>query len=203
MLFRSSNNTIYGTEVLDTPEVNVPLICDMSSDFMSHPVDVSKYELIYAGAQKNLGPAGVTIVIVKKDAVGKSGRPIPTMLNYQTHIDKESMFNTPPVLPIYSCLMTLRWYKELGGLKEIEKRNIAKAKLLYDEIDRNELFMGTAEMEDRSRMNVCFVMTPPYKEFEDEFIKYCDTKGIMGLKGHRSVGEIGRASCRERVPPPV
>ena len=159
----TSNNTIYGTEVLETPNVNVPLICDMSSDFMSHPLDVTKFDVIYAGAQKNLGPAGVTIVIVKKEALGRVTRPIPTMLNYNTHISKGSMFNTPPVLPIYSCLQTLKWYKQLGGLKVIEQMNIAKAELLYNEIDRNKLFVGTAAKEDRSRMNVCFVMNEYYK----------------------------------------
>lgn len=195
----TSNNTIYGTEVLETPNVKVPLVCDMSSDFLSHPVDVSKYDLIYAGAQKNLGPAGVTIVIVKKDALGKVSRPIPTMLDYRTHIDKESMFNTPPVLPIYSCLMTLRWYKEIGGLAAIEKRNIAKADLLYNEIDRNPMFEGTAAREDRSRMNVCFVMTPEYKDLEDGFAKYAESKGIVGIKGHRSVGGF-RASIYNAMP---
>jgi Phosphoserine aminotransferase len=153
----TSNNTIYGTEVLETPNVNMPLVSDMSSDFMSHPVDVSKYDLIYAGAQKNLGPAGVTIVIVKTAALGKVDRQIPTMLDYRTHIAKGSMFNTPPVLPIYSCLQTLKWYKQLGGLKVIEKMNIEKSEMLYKEIDRNKLFVGTAAKEDRSRMNVCFV----------------------------------------------
>lgn len=195
----TSNNTIYGTEVIGTPECPIPLICDMSSDFMSYPVDVSKYALIYAGAQKNLGPAGVTIVIVKRDALGKVERPIPTMLNYMTHIEKESMFNTPPVLPIYSCLMTLRWYKELGGLKEIEKMNIAKADLLYNEIDRNKLFEGTAAKEDRSRMNVCFVMAPEYKHLEEDFLKYAEARGMVGMKGHRSVGGF-RASIYNAMP---
>lgn len=195
----TSNNTIYGTEVLETPNVAMPLVCDMSSDFMSHPVDVSKFDLIYAGAQKNLGPAGVTVVIVKKDALGKVDRKIPTMLDYRTHIEKESMFNTPPVLPIYTTLQTLKWYKELGGLKEIEKRNIAKADLLYNEIDRNRLFEGTAAKEDRSRMNVCFVMKPEYKDLEEAFLEYVKTKGIVGLKGHRSVGGF-RASIYNAMP---
>ena len=160
----------------------------MSSDFMSHPIDVSKFELIYAGAQKNLGPAGVTIVIVKKDALGKVNRPIPTILDYRTHIEKESMFNTPPVLPIYTCLQTLKWYKELGGLEVIEKLNIAKSELLYNEIDRNKLFKGTAAIEDRSRMNVCFVMADGYENLEEDFVKFAITRGLVGLKGHRSVG---------------
>ncbi|MEG1585850.1 MAG: 3-phosphoserine/phosphohydroxythreonine transaminase [Bacteroidales bacterium] len=195
----TSNNTIYGTEVLETPNVNVPLVSDMSSDFMSHPLDVSKFDLIYAGAQKNLGPAGVTIVIVKKDALGHVSRPIPTMLDYRTHIEKESMYNTPPVLPIYTTLQTLKWYKELGGLKEIEKRNIAKAKLLYDEIDRNKMFEGTAAKEDRSRMNVCFVMTPEYKDKEADFLALASQRGLVGLKGHRSVGGF-RASIYNAMP---
>ena len=171
----------------------------MSSDFMSHPVDVSKFDIIYAGAQKNLGPAGVTIVIVKKDALGKVTRKIPTMLDYRVQIDKESMFNTPPVLPIYSCLMTLKWYKKLGGLKEIEKMNIAKAEILYNEIDRNKLFVGTAAKEDRSRMNVCFVMNPEYKDLEADFYAYASSKGMVGLKGHRSVGGF-RASIYNAMP---
>ena len=195
----TSNNTIYGTQTYYTPDVNVPLVCDMSSDFLSHPFDVSKYDLIYAGAQKNVGPAGVTIVIVRKDALGRVTRTIPTILNYKTHIDKESMFNTPPVLPIYSCLMTLKWYKSLGGLKELEKRNIEKAQILYDEIDRNKLFVGTAEVEDRSLMNVCFVMAPEYKELEAEFYAFATSKGMVGIKGHRSVGGF-RASIYNAMP---
>lgn len=195
----TSNNTIYGTQTYYTPDVNVPLVCDMSSDFLSHPFDVSKYDLIYAGAQKNVGPAGVTIVIVRKDALGRVTRTIPTILNYKTHIDKESMFNTPPVLPIYSCLMTLKWYKSLGGLKALEKRNIEKAQILYDEIDRNKLFVGTAEVEDRSLMNVCFVMAPEYKELEAEFYAFATSKGMVGIKGHRSVGGF-RASIYNAMP---
>ena len=195
----TSNNTIYGTEVLETPEVGVPLVCDMSSDFMSHPIDVSKYDLIYAGAQKNLGPAGVTVIIVKKDALGKVDRKIPTMLDYRTHIDKGSMFNTPPVLPVFTVLQTLKWYKQLGGLAEIEKLNIAKADLLYGEIDRNRLFVGTAAVEDRSRMNVCFVLKPEYKELEADFFEFVKERGIVGLKGHRSVGGF-RASIYNAMP---
>ncbi|MGL4292312.1 MAG: 3-phosphoserine/phosphohydroxythreonine transaminase [Bacteroidales bacterium] len=195
----TSNNTIYGTEMIDTPEVGIPLVSDMSSDFMSHPVDVSKYDLIYAGAQKNLGPAGVTIVIVKTDALGRVDRKIPTILDYRTHIEKESMFNTPPVLPIYSVLQTLKWYKQLGGLKEIEKLNIAKAKVLYDEIDRNKLFCGTASKEDRSRMNVCFVMAEGFKNLESEFLSFATSRGMIGLKGHRSVGGF-RASIYNAMP---
>ena len=195
----TSNNTIYGTEMRFDPDVKVPLVSDMSSDIFSRPVDVSKYSIIYAGAQKNLAPAGVTIVIVKKDALGKVNRPIPTMLNYQTHIDKESMFNTPPVLPIYSALQTLKYYKELGGIKELEKRNLEKAAILYDEIDRNKLFVGTAAAEDRSVMNVCFVMSEEYKDLEADFAAYATSKGMVGIKGHRSVGGF-RASIYNAMP---
>ena len=195
----TSNNTIYGTQVYNTPQVNIPLICDMSSDFMSHPVDVSKYDLIYAGAQKNLGPAGVTVCIVKKSALGNVTRKIPTMLDYNTHISKESMFNTPPVLPIFSCLQTLKWYKEQGGLKVLAEKNKAKADLLYNEIDRNKIFVGTAAKEDRSQMNVCFVMNEEYKNLEDEFAKFAASKGMIGIKGHRSVGGF-RASIYNAMP---
>lgn len=192
-----SNNTIYGTEMLKTPELNVPLCCDMSSDFMSHPVDVSKYDCIYAGAQKNVGPSGVTIVIVKKDKCNKEN--LPTMLDYQTHIKKGSMFNTPPCLPIYTCLQTLKWYKELGGLKAMEQRAIEKSDLLYNEIDRNRLFKGTVEVEDRSRMNVCFVMNDEYQELNDKFFDFAKGKGMIGIKGHRSVGGF-RASLYNAMP---
>jgi phosphoserine aminotransferase len=171
----------------------------MSSDFMSHPVDVSKYDVIYAGAQKNLGPAGVTIVIVRTDALGHVERSIPTMLNYKTHADKGSMFNTPPCLPIYTSLQTMKWYKELGGLKVLEARNIEKSALLYDEIDRNRLFVGTAERADRSRMNVCFVMAPEYTELEEQFADYAKKQGMVGIKGHRSVGGF-RASLYNAMP---
>lgn len=195
----TSNNTIYGTETIKTPDVAVPLICDMSSDFMSHPVDVSKYDCIYAGAQKNVGPAGVTIVIVKKSALGQTGRTLPTMLDYQTHVKKGSMFNTPPCLPIYTCLQTLKWYKELGGLTALEKLAIEKSSKLYDEIDRNKLFQGTVAVEDRSRMNVCFVMTPEYQELNDQFFEFAKSKGMVGIKGHRSVGGF-RASLYNAMP---
>ena len=195
----TSNNTIYGTETLKTPEVSVPLVCDMSSDFMSHPVDVSKYDLIYAGAQKNVGPAGVTIVIVKKDALGQTGRTLPTMLDYQTHVKKGSMFNTPPCLPIYTCLQTLKWYKELGGLQALEKLAIEKSTKLYDEIDRNKLFRGTVAAEDRSRMNVCFVMNDEYAELGDQFFEFAKGRGMVGIKGHRSVGGF-RASLYNAMP---
>jgi len=195
----TTNNTIFGTELHTDLNVNVPMVADMSSDIFSRPVDVSKYSLIYAGAQKNLGPAGVTIVIAREDALGKVTRPIPTMLDYRTHIKSESMFNTPPVLPIFSSLQTLKYYKQLGGVAAIEKINIEKADMLYDEIDRNKLFAGTAAVDDRSRMNVCFVMADNYKELEAEFNSFASAKGMLGLKGHRSVGGF-RASIYNAMP---
>lgn len=195
----TSNNTIFGTEMRFDPDVKVPLVADMSSDIFSRPIDVSKYDIIYAGAQKNLAPAGVTIAIVREDALGKVDRAIPTMLNYATHIKKESMFNTPPVLPVFSALQTLKYYKQLGGVKVIEKMNIDKAAILYDEIDRNRLFVGTANIEDRSIMNVCFVMKEEYKDLEADFIKLATEKGIVGIKGHRSVGGF-RASIYNAMP---
>ncbi len=195
----TTNNTIYGTEIRQDLDSKVRLVADMSSDIFSRPVDVSKYDLIYAGAQKNLAPAGVTLVIVRKDALGQAGRPIPTMLNYQTHIDKGSMFNTPPVLPIYSALQTLKWYKEQGGIRAMEKKDKENAAILYDEIDRNKLFRGTVVPEDRSIMNVCFVMNDEYKELEADFNAFASTKGIVGIKGHRSVGGF-RASLYNAMP---
>ena len=195
----TSNNTIYGTEIRKDPEVKVPLVCDMSSDIFSRPVDVSKYDLIYAGAQKNLAPAGVTLIIVREGALGKVDRAIPTMLNYKTHIDKESMFNTPPVLPIFSALQTLKWYKEQGGIPAMEKKNIEKAAILYNEIDSNKLFKGTVATEDRSLMNVCFIMNEEYKELESEFATFAAAAGMVGIKGHRSVGGF-RASLYNAMP---
>ena len=195
----TTNNTIFGTEVRKDIDSPVPLVADMSSDIFSRPVDVSKYDIIYAGAQKNLAPSGVTIAIVKEDALGKVERAIPTMLDYRTHIKKGSMFNTPPVLPIYSALQTLKYYKSLGGLKEIEKMDIAKATKLYDAIDSSKLFQGTAAIEDRSIMNVCFVMKPEYAELEKEFVEFATSKGMVGIKGHRSVGGF-RASIYNALP---
>lgn len=195
----TSNNTIYGTEIRHDFDTKVPVVCDMSSDIFSREFDPTKYSLIYAGAQKNLAPAGVTIVIVKEDILGKVSRPIPTMLDYRTHIKKGSMFNTPPVLPIYSALMTLRHYKELGGVKAMEKYDLEKAEMLYNEIDRNKLFVGTVADEDRSIMNACFVMKPDYAELEKEFYDFATSKGIMGIKGHRSVGGF-RASLYNALP---
>ena len=195
----TTNNTIFGTELREDPDVAVPLIADMSSDIFSRPIDVSKYICIYGGAQKNLAPAGVTFVIVKNDAVGHVSRHIPTMLNYQTHIDGGSMFNTPPVVPIYSALLTLRWIKAQGGVEEMERRAKARADLLYGEIDRNKLFVGTTAREDRSRMNICFVMAPEYKDLEADFLKFATDHGMVGVKGHRSVGGF-RASCYNALP---
>lgn len=195
----TTNNTIYGTEILTDMDSPVPLIADMSSDIFSRPMDVSKYAMIYGGAQKNLAPAGVTFVIVKDELLGKVSRYIPTMLNYKTHIAEGSMFNTPPVLPIYSALETLRWLKANGGLVEMEKRNIEKAELLYNAIDNSKMFVGTANKEDRSRMNICFVMKPEYKELEAAFLKFATEAGMDGIKGHRSVGGF-RASIYNAMP---
>ena len=195
----TTNNTIFGTEMRYDPDVKVPLVADMSSDIFSRPIDIAKYNIIYAGAQKNLAPAGVTIAIVREDALGHVDRAIPTMLDYRTHIKKGSMFNTPPCLPVFSALQTLKYYKQLGGVKVLEKMNIEKAAILYDEIDRNKLFKGTANVEDRSIMNVCFVMNDEYKDLEDEFIKFATSKGMVGIKGHRSVGGF-RASIYNAMP---
>ncbi|MHC1707563.1 MAG: 3-phosphoserine/phosphohydroxythreonine transaminase [Bacteroidales bacterium] len=195
----TTNNTIYGTELrvdLDSP---VPMIADMSSDFMSRPVDVSKYAMIYGGAQKNVGPAGVTFVIVKEDSLGKVDRKIPTMLDYRTHIGEGSLFNTPPCVNIFTLKETLKWIKSLGGVAEIEKMNLKKAGLLYDAIDNSKMFVGTAEKEARSLMNICFVMKDQYKDKEEDFIKFAQSKGMVGLKGHRSVGGF-RASTYNALP---
>jgi phosphoserine aminotransferase len=193
----TSNNTIYGTQIKNFPKCKTHLVCDMSSDIFSRKIDVRKFALIYAGAQKNMGPAGATLVIVKNEILGKTNRKIPTMLNYQTHIDGESMFNTPPVFPIYVSMLTLRWIKEQGGVSVIEKRNIKKAKLLYSEIDRNSLFNGTALSEDRSLMNICFLLNDESKK--DIFDKMCKDAGINGIKGHRTVGGY-RASVYNAMP---
>ena len=193
-LHTTSNNTIYGTECRVDLDVPVRLICDMSSDIFSRPVDVAKYDAIYAGAQKNLSMAGVTIVIVKEDALGKAPRQIPTMLDYRTHVEKGSMFNTPPVVPIYTALETLRWIKAQGGVKEMDRRARERADMLYGEIDRNKLFKGTVAEEDRSLMNICFVMNEEYAELEKPFFEFATGKGMVGIKGHRSVGGF-RASC--------
>jgi phosphoserine aminotransferase len=190
----TTNNTIYGTEIRKDLDVNVPLIADMSSDIMSRPVDVSKYKAIYAGAQKNMAMAGVTVIIVKDDELGKAPREIPTMLDYRTHVEKGSMFNTPPVVPIYSLLETMRWLKAQGGVKAMDKLAHERAKIVYDEIDRNKLFRGTVATEDRSLMNLCFVMNDEYKDLEKPFLDFATERGMVGIKGHRSVGGF-RASC--------
>ena len=195
----TTNNTIYGTEIRYDMDCPVPLIADMSSDIMSRPVDVSKYALIYGGAQKNVGPAGVAFAIVRKDALGKVSRYIPTMLDYRTHVDGGSMFNTPPVFPIFVMKETLKWLKGIGGVEAINKINVEKARLLYDEIDRNSLFVGTAAREDRSIMNVCFVMAPGHEALQDEFLEFAKGKGMVGIKGHRSVGGF-RASIYNACP---
>ena len=184
----TTNNTIYGTEIKTDFDSPVPLIADMSSDIMSRPVDVSKYAMIYGGAQKNVGPAGCTFAIIKLDTLGKVSRYIPTMLDLHTHIDKLSMFNTPPVLPLYVMNQTLHWIKNQGGVEAMKVRNQAKADALYAEIDRNPLFVGTAAKEDRSIMNVCFVMAPGREELQDEFLAFAKAHDMVGLKGHRSVG---------------
>ena len=192
----TSNNTIYGTEMFDFPKTEVPLICDMSSDIFSRPFDANQFDLIYAGAQKNMGPAGTTLVIIKKSLIGKAKRKVPTMLDYKPHVENGSMYNTPSVFAIFVCMHTLRWIKEIG-LEAMEVRNKAKADLLYAEIDRNPLFEGTVVKEDRSRMNVNFVTTN--KEHEAEFLKFCESKNLSGLKGHRSVGGL-RASLYNALP---
>ena len=195
----TTNNTIYGTEIPYDIDCPVPLIADMSSDIMSRPVDVSKYALIYGGAQKNVGPAGVAFAIVRKDALGKVSRYIPTMLDYRTHIDGGSMFNTPPVFSIFVMNETLKWLKSIGGVEAINRINRQKAALLYEEIDRNSLFVGTAAKEDRSIMNVCFVMAPGYETLQDEFLSFAKERGMVGIKGHRSVGGF-RASIYNACP---
>ena len=193
----TSNNTIYGTQMKEFPNSTTLMVCDMSSDIFSRRIDVSRFDIIYAGAQKNMGPAGTTLVIVKDEVLGKTGRNIPTMLDYNTHISKDSMFNTPPVFPIYVSMLTLQWLKNLGGVEVIEKMNQEKADLLYAEIDRNPLFEGTVAKEDRSNMNVCFLLNDSSKE--DAFNTLWNAAGISGIKGHRSVGGY-RASLYNAMP---
>ncbi|MBQ3741579.1 MAG: 3-phosphoserine/phosphohydroxythreonine transaminase [Prevotella sp.] len=190
----TTNNTIYGTEMRQDLDVAVPLVADMSSDIMSRPVDVAKYDCIYAGAQKNMSMAGVTVVILKNDKLGKAPRELPTMMNYLTHVEKGSMFNTPPVVPIYSLLETMRWVKKQGGVEAMDKLAKQRAEIVYGEIDRNRLFRGTVAEEDRSLMNICFVMNDEYKELEKPFFDFATERGMVGIKGHRSVGGF-RASC--------
>lgn len=195
----TTNNTIYGTEIHTDIDSPINLIADMSSDIMSRPVDVSKYAMIYGGAQKNVGPAGVTFIIVREDILGKVERQIPTMIDYRTHIKDDSMFNTPPVFSIYVMYETLKWVKELGGLEVMYKMNKEKAELLYNEIDRNKMFQGTANKEDRSLMNICFVMSEQYKDKEADFMAFAKENGMVGIKGHRSVGGF-RASTYNACP---
>ncbi len=184
----TTNNTIYGTEYFEDLDVKVPLVADMSSDIFSRKIDVSKYAIIYGGAQKNLAPSGVTFVIVKDDVLGKVDHQIPTMLNYQTHIAKNSMFNTPPVIPVFTALQTLKWIKENGGVEGMNRRNTEKAETLYAEIERNKLFKATVAKEDRSIMNICFVMNEEFKYLDKDFLEFATEKGMIGIKGHRSVG---------------
>jgi phosphoserine aminotransferase len=193
----TSNNTIFGTQMKAFPELTIPMVCDMSSDIFSRQMDFSKFDLIYAGAQKNMGPAGTTLVIVKEEILGKTGRAIPSILDYQKHIKAESMYNTPAVFPVYTCLLTLQWLKNLGGIAAIEKINQAKAALLYNEIDRNPLFKGTANIEDRSSMNACFLLQN--EAHAETFDALWKAAGISGLAGHRSVGGY-RASMYNALP---
>lgn len=195
----TTNNTIYGTEIHHDIDCPVTLIADMSSDILSRPVDVSKYGMIYGGAQKNLGPAGVTFVLIREDILGKVNRQIPTMLDYRTHIKDGSMFNTPPVFAIYAVNETLKWMKQMGGVEKMYELNKRKAQLLYDEIERNSMFVGTAEKESRSLMNICFVMAPEYKDKDVEFLEFAKSQGMEGLKGHRLVGGF-RASTYNALP---
>jgi len=196
----TTNNTIYGTEIKTDLDVNVPIVADMSSDIFSRQIDISKYDIIYGGAQKNLAPSGVAFAIVKEDALGKVDRQIPTMLDYRTHIGKESMFNTPPVLPVYAAQQTLQWLKDQGGIAAMNKKNVEKAALLYDEIDSSKFFKATVEAEeDRSLMNICFVMNDEYVELEKDFMELATAKGCVGIKGHRSVGGF-RASTYNALP---
>jgi phosphoserine aminotransferase len=196
----TTNNTIYGTEIKKDMDVKVPLVADMSSDIFSRPVDVSKYALIYGGAQKNLAPAGVTFVIIREDVLGKVTRPLPSMLDYRVHIKGESMYNTPPVFTIFAAQQTLSWLKNLGGVSAIQKKNNEKAAILYNEIDRNKLFKPTiADAEDRSIMNICWVMADNYKELEKPFADFAKSKGMLGIEGHRSVGGF-RASTYNALP---
>src|SRR5690554_2998292 len=195
----TTNNTIYGTELHRDIDSPIPLVADMSSDILSRPIDISKYGIIYGGAQKNVGPAGVAFVIVREDLLGKVEREIPSIVDYRSHIKGGSMFNTPPVFPIYVMYQTLKWLKSVGGVEKIHQINKDKAKMLYDEIDRNKMFVGTAAKEDRSIMNVCFVMNEEYKDKEADFLKFATERGMVGIKGHRSVGGF-RASIYNACP---
>jgi phosphoserine aminotransferase len=193
----TSNNTIFGTQMKSFPKTNIPVVCDMSSDIFSRTLDFSQFDLIYAGAQKNMGAAGATLVVVKEELLGKTGRTIPSILDYQKHIKAESMYNTPSVFAIYTCLLTLQWLKSQGGITAIEKINEAKAELLYNEIDRNSLFIGTANVEDRSNMNATFLLVD--EKNQEAFDKMWKEAGISGIAGHRSVGGY-RASMYNALP---
>lgn len=193
----TTNNTIYGTQWQRIPKTSNPLVADMSSDVMSRVLDFNAFDLIYAGAQKNMGPAGVNLVVVNKNILGKVKRPLPTIMDYRNHISEKSMLNTPPVFSVYVCMLTLRWLKSIGGIAAVEKLNTEKAALLYKEIDENDLFTGTANRDDRSKMNVCFVMKDP--ALEAAFLSYVSSLGIVGIKGHRSVGGF-RASLYNALP---
>jgi phosphoserine aminotransferase len=196
----TTNNTIYGTQMASDPDVNVAMVADMSSDIFCRPIDFKKYNLVYAGAQKNLAPSGVTLVIVKTEALGKVDRVIPTMLDYRIHIENGSMFNTPPCIAIFAALQTLKWYKQQGGISAMQQKNIEKAKVLYDELDRNKLFKAVVpDPSDRSVMNICFVMSEGNEGLEKEFDIFANSKGLIGLKGHRSVGGF-RASTYNALP---
>jgi phosphoserine aminotransferase len=195
----TTNNTIYGSELRYDMDSPVPLVADMSSDIFSRPVDVKKYAMIYGGAQKNLGPAGATFVVIREDILGKVTRKIPSMLDYKTHIAEGSMYNTPPCLPIYTIMETLRWLKALGGVKVMEEMNKKKAQLLYDAMDSSKIFVGTVAKEDRSLMNICFVMKPEYAALEEEFMNFAKANNMIGIKGHRSVGGF-RASTYNALP---
>ncbi len=193
----TTNNTIYGSQWQKIPSVSIPLVGDMSSDIFSRVIDFNAFDLIYAGAQKNMGPAGVNLLVVNKNILGKIKRPIPTIMDYRNHIKEGSMLNTPPVFAVYVCMLTLRWLKEMGGVAAVEKLNNEKAALLYKEIDSNPLFTGTVAKEDRSKMNVCFVMNDA--TLEENFLAYTKEKNIIGIKGHRLVGGF-RASLYNALP---
>ncbi|MFM7016163.1 MAG: 3-phosphoserine/phosphohydroxythreonine transaminase [Bacteroidota bacterium] len=193
----TSNNTIYGTQMKSFPKTEMPLVCDMSSDIFSRPIDVSQFGLIYAGAQKNMGPAGATLVIVQKDLLGKTGRKINSMLDYNVHIKADSMYNTPPTFPVFVCMLTLRWLKKMGGVSMMEKKNIEKANLFYEALDKNEHFVGNVVKEDRSLMNACFNLKDTTQE--DRFLNDCKENGIVGIKGHRLSGGF-RASLYNALP---
>ena len=198
-LYICTNNTIYGTEFKCDIDSPVPVIADMSSDILSRPIDVSKYAVIYGGAQKNLAPAGVSFVIIRDDMLQKVVRPLPTMMNVNTHVENNSMFNTPPVFPIFVMNETLKWIKSIGGVEAMYKINVEKAKILYDEIERNSLFRPTVDEADRSLMNICFVMAEGKEELAADFLKFATERGMVGIKGHRLVGGF-RASCYNALP---